>query len=68
MSDSLKNDVFRSVMDTKYGHHPIIGCNLNHRKQVQKVKTSCYYKTPCGWCFKWNKKCDSKIGKNNRSR
>ncbi len=22
---------------------------------------NCTYETPCGWCTKWDKKCDSKI-------
>lgn len=22
----------------------------------------CRYITPCGWCWKWDKKCDNKIG------
>lgn len=22
----------------------------------------CQYETPCGWCAKWDKKCDKKIG------
>lgn len=22
----------------------------------------CDYSTPCGWCTKWDKKCDKKIG------
>ena len=22
----------------------------------------CPYETPCGWCSKWDKKCDTKIG------
>lgn len=22
----------------------------------------CIYETPCGWCCKWDKKCDKKIG------
>ena len=26
------------------------------------VKKSCVYSTPCGWCTKWDKKCDKKIG------
>jgi hypothetical protein len=26
------------------------------------VKKSCAYSTPCGWCAKWDKKCDKKIG------
>ena len=24
---------------------------------------NCTYETPCGWCFKWDKKCDKKIGR-----
>jgi hypothetical protein len=24
----------------------------------------CTYSTPCGWCVKWDKKCDKKIGNN----
>ena len=23
---------------------------------------NCKYETPCGWCTKWDKKCDKKIG------
>ena len=22
---------------------------------------NCIYETPCGWCSKWDKKCDKKI-------
>lgn len=22
---------------------------------------NCIYETPCGWCSKWNRKCDKKI-------
>ena len=25
----------------------------------------CTYSTPCGWCTKWDKKCDKKIGGDN---
>lgn len=25
------------------------------------VNEICPYKTPCGWCVKWDKKCDKKI-------
>lgn len=25
----------------------------------------CPYETPCGWCTKWDKKCDKKIGDNS---
>lgn len=27
------------------------------------VKKPCHYITPCGWCTKWDKKCDQKIGR-----
>ena len=23
-----------------------------------KPKKTCFYETPCGWCTKWDKKCD----------
>lgn len=26
------------------------------------VKKLCPYELPCGWCTKWDKKCDKKIG------
>ena len=26
---------------------------------------NCTYETPCGWCAKWDKKCDKKIGGDN---
>ena len=26
-----------------------------------KETQNCTYKTPCGWCSKWDKKCDEKI-------
>lgn len=29
---------------------------------VKSVKVVCVYETPCGWCTKWDKKCDKKIG------
>lgn len=28
---------------------------------------NCVYKTPCGWCSKWDKECDKKIHKPNES-
>lgn len=31
------------------------------------VKEICAYETPCGWCVKWDKKCDRKTGYNNVS-
>ena len=29
------------------------------------VKITCTHSTPCGWCTKWDKKCDKKIGGGN---
>ena len=29
---------------------------LNH------ITMQCIYSTPCGYCTKWDKKCDKKIG------
>lgn len=26
------------------------------------ITMQCAYSTPCGWCCKWDKKCDKKIG------
>ena len=34
----------------------------NTGSSVQSEKNSCLYETPCGWCSKWDKKCDKKIG------
>ena len=28
---------------------------------------NCTYETPCGWCAKWDKKCDKKIAYQNVS-
>ena len=25
-----------------------------------KMQANCTYETPCGWCTKWDKKCDHK--------
>jgi hypothetical protein len=27
------------------------------------IAGTCTYETPCGWCTKWDKKCDKKIGR-----
>lgn len=24
---------------------------------------NCVYETPCGWCSKWDKKCNKRIGR-----
>lgn len=28
--------------------------------------TNCVYETPCGWCSKWDKKCDKKISESEQ--
>lgn len=32
---------------------------------IGTVEIICHYETPCGWCAKWDKKCDKKIGGGN---
>lgn len=29
---------------------------------LNPITMQCSYSTPCGWCTKWDKKCDKKIG------
>ena len=29
---------------------------------IGTVEIICHYETPCGWCAKWDKRCDKKIG------
>lgn len=29
---------------------------------INPITMQCNYSTPCGWCAKWDKKCDKKIG------
>lgn len=29
---------------------------------LNPLTMQCVYSTPCGWCAKWDKKCDKKIG------
>lgn len=35
---------------------------------INPLTGSCVYKTPCGWCAKWDKKCDKKIGSSQSSK
>ena len=32
---------------------------------LNPLTMQCIYSTPCGWCAKWDKKCDKKIGCDN---
>lgn len=34
---------------------------------INPITMRCAYETPCGWCTKWDKKCDKKIGIGNSS-
>ena len=34
----------------------------NVGSSVQRPKKPCAYETPCGWCSKWDKKCENVIG------
>ena len=29
---------------------------------IDPLTMRCTFSTPCGWCVKWDKKCDKKIG------
>ena len=43
--------------------NPNTDCNPPNRgSSVQPPKKHCSYETPCGWCSKWDKKCDNVIG------
>ena len=35
-------------------------CKHKHTTPVKPPKKPCPYETPCGWCSKWDKKCDKK--------
>lgn len=35
---------------------------------INPLTMQCTYSTPCGWCTKWDKKCDKKIGLDNPQR
>lgn len=34
---------------------------------LNPLTMQCTYETPCGWCAKWDKKCDKKIGCDSHS-
>lgn len=34
---------------------------------ISTVAIMCHYETPCGWCCKWDKKCDKKMGCDDNS-
>ena len=50
---------------------PTSGSNAHKPNQnyvpPASVKKPCLYETPCGWCTKWDKKCDKKIGCDKQS-
>lgn len=35
---------------------------------LNPITMQCTYSTPCGWCTKWDKKCNRKIGCENPPR
>ena len=53
-------------ISTKPPSPPTSGSNAvkpsNVGSSVQRSKQFCPYETPCGYCTKWDKKCDKKIG------
>lgn len=61
MSLSLKDDVLKAVRDANFGYIPLASVKPTPPKIGSKIKKPCLYETPCGWCTKWDKKCDMKI-------
>lgn len=45
---------------------PPMPTTTNSPNVGSSVQQSCPYETPCGWCSKWDKKCDRKIDKAKR--
>jgi hypothetical protein len=70
MSINLKEDILKAVREAKELDMALTGCKTpKFRKptappppSMPPVRTDCTHKTPCGWCTKWDKKCDRKIG------
>lgn len=74
MSISLRDDILNAVKESiggKTGCEPpkfrpparVAKTNPpNVGSSVQRPKQHCTYETPCGWCTKWDKKCDKKVG------
>ena len=74
MSISLKDDILKAVREAKEFNAALTGCKTpKFRKPTPPppptsgsnavkptVKKPCIYETPCGWCTKWDKKCDKK--------
>lgn len=70
MSISLKDDVLNAVKESAFiksgcktpeYRRPTPPPKPNPNYIPPPVRIACYYKTPCGWCIKWDKKCDKKI-------
>ena len=66
MSMNLKDDILNAVQNSTPPPPPTSGSNAvkppNVGYSVQAPKKPCFYETPCGWCTKWDKKCDKRIG------
>jgi hypothetical protein len=50
MSISLRDDILNAVKDA------------GNKTFMSNAEQLCPLQTPCGWCTKWDKKCDKKIG------
>ena len=44
---------------------PVKPAKTNPPNTGTSVQRPCSLRTPCGWCTKWDKKCDKKIGCGN---
>ena len=54
MSASLRDDILKAVHDAG---HSTPGRN--------PLSMDCNFMTPCGWCCKWEKPCDKRMGGGN---
>ena len=76
MSMNLKDDILNAVRDSKI-KNTCRSKTPKFRKPTvppqptvppmpptsgSNAKKPCPYETPCGWCTKWDKKCNRKIG------
>ena len=55
---------YQPIKSTANPQPPNTGSNVRPNPNYTppaSVKETCTYETPCGWCSKWDKKCDKQI-------
>ena len=79
LKDDILNAVRESKVDKTFGpktpkfRKPTAPPQLKPPAQINpnytppaSEKSTCTYETPCGWCTKWDNKCDKTIGRDCR--